>query len=403
MKTHASTGVRSARRRQILRTGAALSLSVGVVGLARAQAGGELVVGTILPLSGVFADQGGHYESGMRLYQQLKGNTVAGRTIKIVTKDDQGPGSGDLSRRLTQELITRDKAELIVGYSFTPNAMAAATVLTQAKTPGVVINAMTSSVITKSPYFTRVSGTMPMVAHTLGQWAAKQGNKTAYTIVSDYAPGLDGETWFAKGFEAAGGKILGHDRTPLSAMEYGPFLQRAIEAKPDVLFAFNPGGDVSIAFVKQAGARLKGTGIKLMVTGDVVDDSMLPAMGAAADGIISAWFYQTDTDNPANAAFLKAYKARFGADKEPSARVMQGYDAMALIYKTLEKTGGKTGDDFMKAVRGMHLDSARGPVTIDPQTRDIVENIYIRRTEMVQGAPVNKRIATIEAVKDPAQ
>ncbi len=392
----------SALRRQALRS--ALILSAGALGLAAApaRAASDLVVGVILPLSGTFADQGAHYETGMRLYQELNGQEAAGRTVRLVVKDDQGPGSGDLPRRLTQELIARDKAELIAGYSFTPNAMAAAGILTQAKTPAVIINAMTSVLTEKSPYYTRISGTMPMVAHTLGKWAAAQGRKTAYTIVSDYAPGIDAETWFVKGFEAGGGKILGKDRTPLSAMEYGPYLQRALEAKPEIVFGFNPGGDVSIAFVKQAGARLAGTGIQLMVTGDVVDDNLLPAMGDAAEGAISAWHYQSEIDNAANKTFLKAFQARH-AGQLPSYRVVQGYDAMALIYKTLAKTGGKTGDAFMEAVKGMQLDSPRGPISIDPATREIVQNIYIRRTVKAGGALVNQPIATVEAVKDPAK
>ena len=390
-------------RRQALRT--ALALSAGALGLPTvpAHAATDVVVGVILPLSGTFADQGSHYETGMRLYQEINGSQVGGRAIKLVVKDDQGPGSGDLARRLTQELITRDKAELIVGYSFTPNAMAAASILTQAKTPAIIVNAMTSVLTEKSPYYTRISGTMPMVAYTQGQWAAAQGKKTAYVIVSDYAPGLDAETWFIKGFEAGGGKVIGKDRTPLSSMEYGPYLQRAIESKPEIVFGFNPGGDVSIAFIKQASARLKNAGIQLMVTGDVVDDNLLPAMGDAAEGVISAWHYQAELDNPANKIFLKAFQAKHGAGKLPSYRVMQGYDAMAMLHKALAKTGGKTGDAFMEAVKGIQIDSPRGPISIDPATREIVENIYIRRGVMANGVVVNKTIATIEAVKDPAK
>lgn len=393
----------SSLRRQTLR--AVLAAAAAALGLAGApaRAATDLVVGTILPLSGTFADQGAHYETGMRLYQELNGTQAGGRNIKLVIKDDQGPGSGDLARRLTQELIARDKAELIVGYSFTPNGMAAAGMLTQARTPGVIVNAMTSVVTEKSPYFTRISVTMPMLAYTLGKWAAAQGKKTAYTIVSDYGPGIDAETWFIKGFEAGGGKILGHDRTPVAAMEYGPFLQRAIEAKPEIVFGFNPGGDVSVAFMKQAGARLKGTGIQLMVTGDVVDENLLPAMGDAAEGVISAFHYQAELDNPANKVFLKAFQAKAGAGKLPSYRVVQGYDAMAMIYKALAKTDGKTGDAFMEAVKGMRIDSPRGAISIDPATRDIVENVYIRRGVMVNGAIVNQPIATFDAVKDPAK
>jgi branched-chain amino acid transport system substrate-binding protein len=390
-------------RRHALRAALTFAASVGALATVPAYAATDLVVGSILPLSGSFADQGSHYDTGMRLYQELNGTQVAGRNIKLVTRDDQGAGSGDLARRLTQELISREKAELIVGYSFTPNAMAAASLLTQAKTPAIIVNAMTAVLTEKSPYFTRISATMPMVTYTLGKWAAAQGKKTAYAIVSDYAPGVDAETYFIKGFEEGGGKIIGKDRTPLTATEYGPFLQRAIEAKPDIVFGFNPGGDVSIAFMKQAGARLAGTGIELMVTGDVVDDNLLPAMGSAVNGVISAWHYQSDIDNAANKRFLQAFQRKFGAGKFPSYRVVQGYDAMALVYKTLEKSGGKTGDEFMSAVKGMKIDSPRGPILIDPATREIVEDIYIRKGEIVGGVPTNKSFAKIEAVKDPAK
>ncbi|HXT06063.1 MAG TPA: creatininase family protein [Roseiarcus sp.] len=200
-----------------------------------------MTVGVVLPLSGAFADQGKHYETGMQLCQQTNGVTAAGKTVDLVVRDDRGPSSGGLSRRLTQELILRDHADLIVGYSFTPNAMSAASLLTEARRPAITINAATSIITAKSPYFTRISMTMSQVTYALGQWAAKNGIKTAHTIASDYAPGIDAETWFAKGFTSAGGKVLGADRTPLASMEYGAVLQRAIEAKPAAIFAFDPG------------------------------------------------------------------------------------------------------------------------------------------------------------------
>jgi branched-chain amino acid transport system substrate-binding protein len=388
-------------RRRVLALAAAL---LGGAFAPAAFADGKVTVGVILPLSGAFADQGKHYETGMQLYQQTYGATAAGKTVDLVVRDDQGPASGDLSRRLTQELILRDHADLIVGYSFTPNAMSAASLLTQAKKPAIIINAATSIITAKSPYFTRISMTMSQVTYALGQWAAKNGIKTAYTIVSDYAPGIDAETWFTKGFTSAGGKVLGADRTPLASVEYGAVLQRAIEAKPDAVFSFDPGGDVAIAFMKQATERLAGTGIKLMATGDVVDENLLPAMGDKIGGVISAFHYQTDLDNPANKKFLEVYHAKFGAKASPSYRVVQGWDAMDLIYKTLAKTGGAVdADAFMAALKGMKLDSPRGPVEIDPATRDIVQNIYIRRTEIVDGTPRNASFATIKAVKDPAK
>jgi branched-chain amino acid transport system substrate-binding protein len=389
----------------VLKRVAAVTMVTAMLsGMAEA-ANGKLTIGLVLPMSGAFADQGQYYENGVRLYQKLHGSTVAGLTVETVLRDDQGPGSGDLARRLTQELIVRNKADVILGYSFTPNAMSAATLLTEAKKPAVIVNAATSIITEKSPYFVRVSFTLPQLAATLGSWAAKNNIKTAYTIVSDYAPGIDAETWFKKSFEAGGGKVIGDARTPVASMEYSPYLQRAMEAKPDAVFAFNPGGDVSVAFMKATKERgLVKSGIKLMVTGDVVDDYMLAAMGDAVDGVISSMHYQVELDNKANAAFLKGYKEMFGANAVPSVRTVQAYDAMALIYKAVEKTNGNLdGDALVTALKGTKLDSPRGPVEIDPATRDVIENIYIRKGEMKDGTWHNIAFDTVEAVKDPAK
>ncbi|UFN46861.1 ABC transporter substrate-binding protein [Roseomonas sp. OT10] len=365
----------------------------------------KFVLGVVLPLSGPFADQGRHYDDGIKLFQKLHGTKVGNLTVETVVRDDQGPGSGDLARRLTQELIQRSRAEAILGYSFTPNAMAAASLLTEAKRPGIIVNAATSVLTERSPYFSRVSLTLPQLAATLGNWAAKKGLKSVYTIVSDYAPGLDAETWFTRAFEAAGGKVIGGARTPVTAMEYSPFLQRAMEAKPDGVFGFNPGGDVSVAFMKQTRERgLTQSGIKLMVTGDVVDDNLLPAMGDALEGVISALNYQVELDNPANRRFLAGLREMSGPDVTPSYRTVQSYDGMALIYHALQQTGGKTdADSLMGAIRGARIDSPRGPFTIDPATRDIVQNIYIREGRKVDDRWANIAIETFEAVKDPAK
>lgn len=385
--------------------GVALAIAVLTSPMAAHAADGKLTVGLVLPMSGAFADQGQYYENGVKLYQKLHGDKVAGLTVETVVRDDQGPGSGDLARRLTQELIVRNRADVILGYSFTPNAMAAATLLTEAKKPAVIVNAATSIITEKSPYFVRASFTLPQLAASLGRWAARNGIKTAYTIVSDYAPGLDAETWFKQSFENLGGKVVGSARTPVTAMEYAPFLQRAMEAKPDAVFAFNPGGDVSVAFMKSAKERgLTQAGIKLLVTGDVVDDSQLAAMGDAVEGVISALHYQVDLDNPANAAFLTGYREMFGADAVPSYRAVQGYDAMAMIYQAVEKTKGNLdGATLIEAFKGEKIDSPRGPMTIDPATRDVVQNIYIRKGELKNGAWHNVAFDTIEDVKDPAK
>jgi branched-chain amino acid transport system substrate-binding protein len=223
--------------------------------------------------------------------------------------------------------------------------------------------------------------------------------------VSDYAPGIDAETWFKKAFTAGGGRVVGEVRTPVTAMEYAPYLQRVVEAKPDALFAFNPGGDVSVAFMKAVHERyLAGSGIRLLVTGDVVEDNSLPLIGDALDGVISAHHYQVGLANPANERFVSAYKELFGADAVPNFRAVQAYDAMDLIYKAAEKTGGKVdADTLLAAFKGMRLESPRGSILIDAKTRDVVQNIYIRRGEKQGGTWRNVAFETYPAVSDPGK
>ncbi|HWL03980.1 MAG TPA: ABC transporter substrate-binding protein [Xanthobacteraceae bacterium] len=392
--------------RMKLSLGVAVSLATAALiwgGSAQAQQK-KLTVGVVLPLSGTYADQGRHYEDGMKLYQKLHGNSAAGVPVEMVVRDDQGPGSGDLARRLTQELIVRNGADVILGYSFTPTAMSVATLLNEAKKPAILVNATGAAVLPRSEYFVRVSITAAQFAEPLARWALKNNIKTVYTLVADFAPGIEMENAFKKVFEGGGGKIIGGARTPVSAMEYSPFLQRAIEAKPEAIFAFNPGGDVSVAFMKQAKERnLAKAGIKLIVSGDVVDESMLAAMGDAVDGVVSSLNYQPDLKNPANEKFLKGFHDMMGANAVPSARTVQGYDGMALIYQALEKTGGKTdADSLLAALKEAKIDSPRGPISIDPKTRDIVQNMYIRRGVQKDGKWVNATEEAFENIKGTA-
>jgi len=389
-------------RRHVLVGGAAMA---ALAGSGARAAGGLLTIGCLLPLSGTYANQGVQYQNGIKTFQALHGTTVAGLSVSVLYRDDQGPASGDLSRRLTQELIVRDKANVILGYCFTPNAMSSASLLTEAKVPGVIINAATSVITEKSPYFVRVSFTLPQVSYVLGKYAAEHGIKTVYSIVSDYGPGLDAETWFRKGFESGGGKVIGSARTPVSEMEYAPFLQRAIEAKPDAVFSFDPGGDVAVAFMKEAKKRgLQEAGIKLLVTGDLVEDDNLPLFGDAVKDVVSAHIYQTGLKNPANQTFLTKYRELFGADAIPNFRTVQGYDGMALIYQAVEATKGDLSSDaLMKAFKGATVDSPRGKFTIDPDTRDIVEAVYVRDGRQVDGKWQNVEIAAYPDVKDPAK
>lgn len=371
----------------------------------RARAATQLTIGVVLPLSGAFANEGTQYENGIRLYQAMHGVTAAGLPVRLVVRDDQGPGSGDLSRRLTQELILREKADIMLGYCFTPNAMATASLLTEAKKPGVIINAATSVITERSPYFVRVSFTTVQMSYVLGEYAAQQGVKTAYTIVSDYGPGIDAETWFTKAFTKFGGKVIGAARTAVSEMEYAPHLQRAMEAKPESIFSFAPGGDVAVAFMKEAKRRgVTEAGIKLLVTGDVVEDNSLPLFGDAVKGVISVANYQVGLDNPKNRAFIAKYKELYGKDAIPNMRAVAGYDGMALIHQAVEATKGDlAAAALMKAMIGATVDSPRGRFTIDPETRDIDQTMYVREGRLVEGHWQNAQIAAYPNVKDPAK
>ena len=395
-------GADGVSRRQVLGGGVA---AAALAGLPAQAANGSLTIGCILSLSGTYANQGVQYQAGIKTFQALHGTSVAGLPVKLIMRDDQGPASGDLSRRVTQELIVRDKADVIFGYCFTPNALSSASLLTEAKVPAVIINAATSIITEKSPYFVRVSFTLPQVSYVLGKYAAEHGVKTVYSIVSDYGPGLDAETWFKKAFEAGGGKVIGSARTPVSEMEYAPFLQRAMEAKPDAVFCFDPGGDVAVSFMKEAKKRgLAEAGIKLLVTGDLVEDDNLPLFGDAVKDVVSAHIYQTGLKTPANIAFLAKYKELFGADAIPNFRTLQGYDGMALIYQAVEATKGDLSSAaLMKAFKGAKVDSPRGPFVIDPDTRDIIQTVYVRNGQQVDGKWQNVEIAAYPDVKDPAK
>ncbi|MGI4801893.1 MAG: ABC transporter substrate-binding protein [Janthinobacterium lividum] len=387
-------------RRQVLAGSAATMLAAS-----RAHAAaGELTIGCILPLSGTYANQGAEYQAGIKTFQAMHGTSVGGLSVKIVYRDDQGPASGDLSRRVTQELIVRDKANVILGYAFTPNAMSSAALLTEAKVPAIIINAATSVITEKSPYFVRVSFTLPQISYVLGKYAAEHGIKTVYSIVSDYGPGLDAETWFKKGFEGAGGKIIGSARTPVSEMEYSPFLQRAVEAKPDAVFSFDPGGDVAVAFMKESRKRLDGTGIKLLVTGDLVEDDKLKLFGDAVKDVVSAHIYQVGLDNPANKAFIAKFRELYGADAIPNFRTVQGFDGIGLIYQAVTATKGDLASPaLMAALKGATVDSPRGKFMIDPDSREAVQTVYIRNGQQVGGQWQNVEIAAYPAVKDPAK
>jgi branched-chain amino acid transport system substrate-binding protein len=357
-------------------------------------------IGVILPFSGQFADTGVQLDNGIKLYMQQHGNTVAGKKIEVIRKDVGGIAP-EVAKRLAQELIVRDGADILAGFALTPNALAAAEVSAQAKKFMVVMNAATSSITTKSPYLARTSVTVPQLDETFGSWAAKSGIKTVYTMVSDYGPGLDAETAFQRAFQEGGGKIVGSVRMPVANADFSAFVQRAKDANPEAIFIFVPGGTQPAAIGKALASRgITPQNTKILGGGEITFEDALKSMGDDAIGIITAFHYDYNHASPLNKEFVTAYNKAFG--RNPDIYSIGGYDGMHLIYAALEKTGGKAdGQDLIDAAKGMMWESPRGPLSVDPETRDIVQTVYIRRVEKVDGRLVNVEFDKVENVRDP--
>jgi branched-chain amino acid transport system substrate-binding protein len=367
---------------------AGLALVVGSsFGAASAQA---LKVGVVGPFSGPFADYGKQIQAGIKTYMAQHGNQVAGRKIELVIKDTGGAGP-EAAKRLSQELVSRDKVEFLAGYGLTPEAVASAQVAEQAKTPMIIMNAATASVVGKSNYIARVSLVTAHSAYYIGKWAAKNGIKKVATLVADYGPGLDSEAAFNAAFTAGGGQIVTAIRSPLNSPDFAPFLQRVKDARPDALFVFVPAGEQSISVMKSYRERgLAAANIKMIGTGDLTDDNVLPAIGDAGLGVITAFHYSMAHDSPANKTFLETFSKVNPEIARPNFMAVAGYDGMDAIYRVTQKLGGKIeGEKAMAVLKGMKIDSPRGPLTIDAGIRDVVQTQYIRRVEKRGGALVN--------------
>ena len=361
-------------------------------------------IGVIAEFSGPFADYGTQIVNGMKTYLKLHGDTFGGRKVEFIQRDTTG-AAPDIAKRLAQELITRDNVDILAGFGLTPNALAVAPIDAEAKKPMVIMNAATSIITTRSPYIVRVSHTLPQDTQPIAQWAAKNGIKRAYTLISDYGPGIDAEGAFVKAFKAAGGEIIDSVRTPLQNPDFAPYLQRIKDSKPDAVFVFLPPGSQTIAFIKGYEERgLKQAGVKLIGTGDLTDDGVLQAMGEPTLGLITSFHYSASHDSPENKAFVKAYAEVNGTKYRPNFMACAGYDGMAAIAEALKKTGGSVDPDkFMTALKGMKLMSPRGPIMIDPETRDIVQTVYIRKVEKVNGELYNMEFDKFPDVKDPGK
>jgi branched-chain amino acid transport system substrate-binding protein len=357
-------------------------------------------IGIILAYSGQFADPSAQMDNGIKLYMKQHGDGIAGRKIELIRKDTGGIAP-DIAKRLAQELIVRDGVDLLAGFALTPNALAAGDVSAQAKKFMVNMNAATAIITTKSPYMVRTSFTVPQLNETLGSWAYRNGVRKVYTMVSDFGPGHDGEAAFHKGFKDAGGEIVGAVRYPVATQDFAAFVQRAKDIDPQAIYIWTPGGPQPAAIGKALAERgIDPRKTMVLGQGELTSEDALKSMGDAGLGIVTAFHYDYSHDSAVNKAFVKEYRAAFG--RNPDMFSAGAYDGMHVIYEALKKSGGKTdGEALIGAAKGMAWESPRGPMSIDPDTRDVVQTVYIRRVEKVAGALVNVEFDRVEKVKDP--
>ena len=391
------------QKRHLLRASAAaaIALSTGLTVLPAVAQDNVFKIGLILPMTGQQATTGRQIEAAARLYMAQNGDTVAGKKVQLIIKDDTS--LPDVTRRLAQELVVNEKVNVLAGMGITPSAMATAPLATQSKTPLVVMAAATSSITEASPYVVRTSFTLPQVSVALADWAPKNGIKKVVTLVSDYGPGIDAEKFFNQRLTFNGGQVTEALRVPLRNPDFAPFLQKVRDAKPDALFVFVPSG-AGAAVMKQFLERgMDKAGIKLIGTGDVTDDDQLNDMGDGALGVVTSHHYSAAHPSPMNKKFVEAFeKANKGL--RPNFMAVGGYDGMRVIYEALKTTKGAGGGDaLLAAMKGQIFESPRGKVFIDAQTRDIVQDVYLRKVERVNGQLYNVEFDVIKDVKDPGK
>ena len=356
--------------------GIGLALAIG--GAARAD---TVKVGVIIPASGPFATWGHQTAGGVRVYQELHGKQVAGNDVDVVIRDDGGPNPAR-ARQLAEEFVVRDRVSFLMGFAFSPNALAVADLVTRAKTPTILTNAASGSITGKSPYFVRVSFSLGQVAAPLGQWAAKSGYATVASVIADYLSGTESNAAFATSFTAGGGRVVDTIRVPLDVVDFAPYYQRVLQDKPRAMYGFGTGGANSLTMVRSWSERLRPAGIAFL--GALQLQQMdLPAIGDAAIGVVSSTHYPEHADNPLNQALWRQWRKDFpDPHSVPDIATVAAYDAMELIYRAVAKFGPTvTGDQAIGFFKGMQVVSPRGSFTIDPQTRDIVQNVYLQKVE----------------------
>jgi len=380
-------------------------LTALMAGLLSAYAGSALAqekfkIGLILPMTGPFASTGKQIEAAARLYMAQNGDTVGGKKVELIVKDDAS--APDVTKRLAQELVVNEKVNVLAGFGLTPLALATAPIATQSKTPMVVMAAATSSITQASPYVVRTSFTLPQAAVAMADWAPNNGIKKVVTLVSDYGPGIDAEKFFKDRMLFNGAQVLETLRVPMRNPDFAPFLQKVRDLKPDALFVFVPSGAGS-ALMKQFAERgMDKAGIKLIGTGDITDDDILNSMGDVANGVVTSHHYSASHNSPLNKKFVAAFE-KANAGLRPNFMAVGGYDGMRVIYEAAKATKAGSGEALLQAMKGQLFESPRGPMFIDAQTRDVVHNIYIRKVEKVGGQLYNQEFDTLKDVKDPGK
>ncbi|WP_109106373.1 ABC transporter substrate-binding protein [Azospirillum sp. TSO35-2] len=367
-------------RNALLGAAFGLALTAGSAGAA------TIKVGVVAPFSGPFALVGKTFKEAIEVYQAEHGKTVGNDTVEFVYKDlDQANPAQ--SKALSQELIVKEKVGYLAGYFFTPDALAVAPLIDEANIPCVIFNAATSAITEKSPRYVRTSFTLWQNTVPLAEYMAKQGIKKVVTAVSDYGPGIDGETAFKATFEKNGGTVVDTIRMPLKSNDFAPFMQRIKDAGAEAIYAFLPAGPTTLAFAKSFSDNgLKAAGIKFFGPGDITQEPDLPALGDAALGITTTFNYSRVHDSAMNKAFLAKHKEMFGSTDTVTFTSVGAYDGAHVIYQMIKNTGGKSdGAKAVESVKGMSWESPRGPLTIDPNSRHVTQTIYLRTVEPVDG------------------
>jgi branched-chain amino acid transport system substrate-binding protein len=373
----------------------------GLVVSANAQTQDTVKIGFSVPMTGASAENCKQMIAAAKFFVEQNGSTVAGRKVELVIRDDSGVA--DQAKRIAQDLVVNAKVAVLAGYNPTPSALAVAPIATEAKVPQIVMGASTSIVTERSPYIVRTFSTQPQITVPMAQWAAKNGIKRVVTLVSDYAPGIDTEKAFIEEFRARGGEIIETVRMPMQGFDFAPYLQRARDAKPSAVFVFIPSGVAGLFLRQYAERGLQASGIKVIGTGDITDDSVLNQMGDSVLGIVTSLQYSAAHRSEKNRVFVEGFK-RAGNGLRPNHVAVSVYDGLHLIYEALKKTDGDSGGDaLIAAMKGMAWESPRGPIAIDPDTRDIIQDVYIRRVERVDGDLYNVEFEKFDAVNDPAK